>query len=103
VNGFLAQFLFYLPIATTGGYDRGHMKWRKRIALGVVAATLALPGAAHAASAPEPDPNHDARTEGFEGPVQLEGATGMLWLLFLFLSVVSMSALFKDSKRARTE
>jgi hypothetical protein len=66
--------------------------------------SLAMPGTALAVErAPEPDPTHDARTEGYERPVQIDGSTGLIWILFFFLSVCSMSVLFKDSRRATTE
>jgi predicted dehydrogenase len=80
------------------------MKWRKLIASGVLGAMLTFSGvAAQAAGGSEPDPTHDARLEGYEGPVIIDGSTGLIWMLFIFLSIISMSALFKDSKRARTE
>jgi hypothetical protein len=65
---------------------------------------LAFSSAAQATSTTEADPTHDGRTEGYVQSVQVEGgSTGLLWILFAFLTVVSMSALFKDSKRASTE
>jgi hypothetical protein len=79
------------------------MKWRKQIASGVLACVLACSGAAQAAGTSEADPTHDARTEGYAAPVQIEGSTSLLWIGFIFLSIISMSAMFKDSKRARTE
>ena len=77
------------------------MKWRKQIASGVLAGMLALSGTVRAAE--EADATHDARTEAYLHPVQIEGNTSLLWIGFIFLSIISMSALFKDSKRARTE
>lgn len=79
------------------------MKWRKQIASGVLAGVLALSGTVRAAGSSDADPTHDARTEGYTTPVQMEGSTALLWIGFIFLSIISMSALFKDSKRARTE
>jgi hypothetical protein len=49
------------------------------------------------------DLTHDARTEGFSGKTQIDGNTSLLWIIFVVLSIISMSALFKDSRRARTE
>lgn len=80
------------------------MKWRKLIATGVLASTLAFGGSAQAASSSSDSDNlHDARTEGYESPVQIDGNTSMLWIMFILLSIVAMSALFKDSRRSRTE
>jgi hypothetical protein len=79
------------------------MKWRKQIASGVLAGVLAFAGTARAAGSNDVDTTHDARTEGYTTPVQLEGTTSLLWIGFILLSIISMSALFKDSKRARTE
>jgi hypothetical protein len=79
------------------------MKWRKWIVGGMLSGVLVFSSAAHATSTTEADPTHDGRTEGYSQTVQVEGSTGLLWIMFVFLTVVSMSALFKDSKRASTE
>lgn len=78
------------------------MKWRKRIASGVLAVMLACSGVARAASDEGTADPHDARTEGYDHSVQVDGSTSLLWIAFIFLSIISMSALFKDSKRSRT-
>lgn len=78
------------------------MKWRKQIASAVLATVLAVPGIAHGATE-EVDNPHDARTEGYQNSVQIDGSTSLMWIGFIFLSIICMSALFKDSKRARTE
>jgi hypothetical protein len=80
-----------------------NMKWRKLIIGGMLSVMLAFSPVAKAAGTNEPDPTHDGRTEGYAGSVQIDGSTGLLWIMFIFLTVVSMSALFKDSKRASTE
>ena len=81
-----------------------NMKWRKLIVGGVVSCVLAFSGAAQAAGQPDADPTHDARTEGYATTsVQTDGSTGLLWIMFIFMTVISISALFKDSKRASTE
>jgi hypothetical protein len=79
------------------------MNWRKLIAAGVLATTLSFSGAAHAQSAQVEDPTHDARVEAYQTNVKIDGNTSLLWILFVLLSIASMSALFKDSRRARTE
>jgi len=79
------------------------MKWRKWIVGGMLSGVLAFSGAAQAAGTTEADPTHDGRTEGYSSSVQVDGSTGLLWIMFVFLTVISMSALFKDSKRASTE
>jgi hypothetical protein len=79
------------------------MNWRKQIGSVVLATILAFPGAAFGANA-EVDSPHDARTEGYASTsVQVEGSTSLLWIGFIFISIICMAALFKDSKRARTE
>ncbi|HSU67138.1 MAG TPA: hypothetical protein VLJ39_09715 [Tepidisphaeraceae bacterium] len=77
------------------------MKLRRFIAATVLAVVLATSGAARAAN--EPDPTHDARTEGYGASVQVDGSTALLWIMYVFVSIIAVSALFKDSKRARTE
>lgn len=79
------------------------MKRRKRIASIVLGSVLALPGISHGATAEEVDNPHDARTEGYQNSVQIDGSTALTWIGFVFFSIICMSALFKDSKRARTE
>lgn len=79
------------------------MNARKVIASGLLSVVLGFSGVAHAAPQQEADPTHDARTEGYDPTAQISGSTGLLWILFIFVSVIGMSALFKDSKRARTD
>jgi hypothetical protein len=79
------------------------MKWRQLIAGGVLSIILAFSTTAQAASAGPVDETHDARTEAYQNSVQIDGSVALLWILFLFICIISMSALFKDSRRARTE
>jgi hypothetical protein len=79
------------------------MKWRKLIAAGVLAITLSLSSAARAADPNDTDLTHDARTEGYQGKTQIDGNTSLLWVVFVVLAILSMMALFKDSRRARTD
>lgn len=76
--------------------------WRKLIAAGVLGITLTFAPAARAVDN-DTDLTHDARTEGFSGKTQIDGNTSLLWIMFVVLSIISMAALFKDSRRARTE
>jgi len=47
---------------------------------------------------------HDARTEGYAQKVQVAKASvALVWLAFLFVSVVSMAAIFKDAKRTHLD
>jgi len=58
-----------------------------------------------ARAAVEDEPvDHDARTEGFQGKVQVQKASvALVWLAFLSLSLVSMAAMFKDAKRTHLD
>lgn len=78
----------------------GTMKWRKRMASVALACALAFPSAAFG---DDTDNTHDARTEGYAHSVQIDGSTSLMWIGFIFVSIICMAALFKDSKRARTE
>ena len=79
------------------------MKWRKWIASTALAGVLAFSGTAHAAASASDDNTHDGRTEGYSQSVQYDGSNGLLWVIFILVSVISLSAMFKDSRRARTE
>jgi hypothetical protein len=81
------------------------MKWRKMIAAGVVSGVLTFSGAAQAA-APQSDEDaatHDARTEGYAGKVQIDGSVAGTWIIFILVTIVSLSALFKDAKRSHLD
>jgi hypothetical protein len=79
------------------------MKWRRSIAAWIMCGVLALPSSARAA-AEEEEVLHDARTEGFPGKVQVQKASvALVWLAFLFLSLISMAAIFKDAKRTHLD
>jgi hypothetical protein len=63
---------------------------------------LSIPSAARAVD--EEEVLHDARTEGYAARVQVQKAsTALVWLAFLFLSVISMAAVFKDAKRTHLD
>ena len=81
------------------------MKWRTLVASSVMSVVLAMPGAARAASDDEEAPKHDARTEGYNpARVQTESnSIALTWLLFIFMSVVALAALFKDAKRTHLD
>lgn len=79
------------------------MKWRRIIAACVLSGVLAMPSSARAA-VDEEEVLHDARTEGFQGKVQVTKASvALVWLAFLSLALVSMAALFKDAKRTHLD
>jgi len=78
------------------------MKWRRSLAALTISGVLALPSAARAAD--DDEVLHDARTEGYPQKVQLTKASvALVWLAFLFMSVVSMAAIFKDAKRTHLD
>lgn len=89
-----------LPNLKTRRYDPA-MKWRKTLAAILLTTVLALPTAARA---DDDEVLHDARTEGYAAKVQVTKASvALVWLAFLFVSVVSMAALFKDAKRTHLD
>jgi hypothetical protein len=46
----------------------------------------------------------DARLEGYQQNVTLEGGSNALtWVLFIFLAVLALGALFKDPKRTHLD
>ncbi len=78
------------------------MKWRRFFAALLISGVLAFPTAARAAD--DDEILHDARTEGYPQKVQVTKASvALVWLAFLFLSVVSMAAIFKDAKRTHLD
>ena len=89
-----------MPKLARRGYDPG-MKWRRFFAALLISGVLAFPTAARA---DDEDITHDARTEGYPNKVQVTKASvALVWLAFLFLSVVSMAAIFKDAKRTHLD
>lgn len=66
--------------------------------------TLAVPLVALAADE-ESDVPHDARTLGYpqDTPLSIEGGTALTWLLFVFLGILALAALFKDAKRTHLD
>ena len=81
------------------------LKWRRFIASCTLSLLLALPaGTARAASSDDDEVQHDARTEGYQGTVKLEkNGTALTWLLFVFLGIIGLAALFKDPKRSHLD
>lgn len=60
------------------------------------------PGAAHAQSAN--DDTSDARLQGYAGrPAMEKSGVGPTWLLFIALSVIGCSVLFKNAKRSHLD
>ena len=77
------------------------MKWRRFIAALLLGGILAFPTTARA---DDDEVLHDARTEGYGQKVQVTKASvALVWLAFLFLSIVSMAAIFKDAKRTHLD
>jgi len=57
-----------------------------------------------AARAQDDEVKRDARLEGYQGNVSVENqSTALIWLLFVFLGVVALTALFKDAKRTHLD
>jgi hypothetical protein len=82
------------------------LKWRKWIVSCLMCAVLALPaGAARAASNSDDDEiKNDARTEGYQTSVKVEKpGTALTWLLFVFLCIIGVAAMFKDPKRSHLD
>ena len=89
-----------MPKLARWRYDPG-MKWRRFFAALLISGVLAFPTAARA---DDDEVLHDARTEGYPQKVQVTKASvALVWLAFLFLSVVSMAAIFKDAKRTHLD
>ena len=76
--------------------------WRRLIAQCVSCAVMVMSAAP--ALAQEDAPKHDARLDGYASNVALPGnSTALMWLLFVFLGVVALAALFKDAKRTHLD
>ena len=76
-------------------------------ALCLLVGMLAAPGGA---VAQEPDPDLDARLQGYVdrkgGPTKVEVAknsTATTWLMFLFFAAIGMAVLFKNAKRTHLD
>ncbi len=71
----------------------------------IVAGTmLALPVLSFASSVDGEKEMYDARIENYAKSMQLDsGSTAISWILLLFLAVVCIGALFKDSKRSHLD
>ena len=56
------------------------------------------------ARAQEEEVKVDARLEGYQGTVSVENqSTALIWLLFVFLSMIAVGVLFKDAKRTHLD
>ena len=67
-------------------------------------AALAAAMAPTVARAQDDEVKRDARLEGYQGNVSVENqSTALIWLLFVFLGVVALAALFKDAKRTHLD
>ena len=55
--------------------------------------------------AQEDEVKHDARLDGYtnNSVVVSNDSTALIWLLFVFLGVVALAALFKDAKRTHLD
>ena len=75
-------------------------RWLLLACLCVGAVLLAPAGAL----AQEEEIERDGRIEGYAGNVSVENqSTALMWLLFVFLSVIGLVALFKDAKRTHLD
>ena len=60
-------------------------------------------GAAAPVAAQEVEIETDARLEGFGDVHVPNDSTALMWLFFIFLTVVALSPLFKDAKRTHLD
>ena len=75
---------------------------RRVLALGLACAAALVSAAP--ALAQEEAPKHDARLDGYASNVALtSNSTALIWLLFVFLAVVALAAMFKDAKRTHLD
>lgn len=80
------------------------LKWRKFIAACMLCVVLAISSGTARAADDEDQPQHDARTEGYQVSVKVEkNGSAITWLLFVFIGVVGMAVLFKDPKRSHLD
>ena len=86
--------------------------WRHgRVRRWTASASAALWGLLIAAAAPvaalaqEDEVKHDARLDGYttQNVLVSNDSTALIWLLFVFLGVVALAALFKDAKRTHLD
>ena len=76
----------------------------KRWLLAPVLAVAALAFAPSVTLAQDEEVKQDARLEGYQGNVSVQNqSTALMWLLFVFLGVVALAALFKDAKRTHLD
>ena len=79
-------------------------KFRRWAAALAFACAVAVMSAAPAL-AQEEEVKHDARLDGYAGGnlAVPNDSTALIWLLFVFLGVVALAALFKDAKRSHLD
>ena len=74
------------------------------VALCLCVGTFALAAAPNVALAQEEEVKVDARLEGYQTPMTVSNqSTALMWLLFVFLGVIALAALFKDAKRTHLD
>ena len=77
-------------------------RWLLSACLCVAALVTAI--APSAALAQDDEIKQDARLEGYTGNVSVPNdSTALMWLLFVFLGVLALMALFKDAKRTHLD
>ena len=80
------------------------MRWRRFIAACATLIVLSFNTAAHAGLEDPEEIINDGRTEGYTQKVQIpKPSTSLVWLAFIALSVLSISAMFKDAKRTHLD
>jgi hypothetical protein len=61
-------------------------------------------GPSKALAVDDDEVERDGRIEGYTGSVSVENqSTALMWLLFVFLGVIGLIALFKDAKRTHLD
>ena len=79
---------------------------RRWIATLVLALGCALAGAPVVTLAQDDDVEQEARLEGYGGNMNVKvenDSTGLVWLLFIVMAVISLGVLFKDAKRTHLD
>jgi hypothetical protein len=81
---------------------RRHLSLAGARLLVLAVACLACPLLAWAAD-DDVDVPHDARMEGYQLPMALEGSQALTWMLFAVLAVICASVMFKNAKRSHLD
>lgn len=92
-------------LTTTPGGATSSAAWRRFGFAGARLLVLLVVGFACplAALAQDVDVEHDARIEGYQTPLALDGSSALTWMLFVALAVVGVSVLFKNAKRSHLD